>query len=80
MSRFNKLSHSLWYCKYHIVWTPKYRYRILKGEIKREVENCIRMFSAQKQCRIDELNVQEDHVHVIIDVPPKISISQIVGI
>ena len=41
---------------------------------QKEVENCIRMFSSQKQCKIQELNIQEDHVHVIIDVPPKISI------
>ena len=47
MSRFNKLSHSLWFCKNHIVWTPKYRYRISKGEIKREVENCSRIPSLQ---------------------------------
>ena len=79
MSRFLKLSHSIWYCKYHIVWTPKYRYRVLTGSIKEEVEHCIRTFALQKQCSLDELNVQSDHVHVIIDVPPKHSISEIVG-
>ena len=80
MSRFNKLSHAIWYCKYHIVWTPKYRYRILKGAIKEEVENCLRMFSEQKRCKLESINVQENHVHIIIDVPPKESISDIVGI
>ncbi len=80
MSRFSKLSHAIWYCKYHIVWTPKYRYRILSGEVKEEVENCVRMFSEQKRCTLDSMNVQPDHVHVILDVPPKVSISEIVGV
>ena len=54
MSRFKKLSHAVWYCNYHIIWTPKYRYRILKGEIKKEVEYCINAFSTQKGCEIVE--------------------------
>jgi len=80
MSRFKKLSHAVWHCTYHIVWTPKYRYRILKGEIKNEVEYCIRMFSSQNGCTIEELNVQLDHVHLLIMVPPKVSISNLLGI
>jgi putative transposase len=52
----------------------------LDGKIKIEVEHCLRSFSKQKGCIIDELNVQIDHVHLIIKVPPKISISDIVGI
>ncbi|MFP4397913.1 MAG: IS200/IS605 family transposase [Desulfonatronovibrio sp.] len=80
MSRFKKLSHAIWHCTYHIVWTPKYRYRILKGEIKDEVEYCIRMFSSQKGCIIEELNIQIDHVHLMIMVPLEISISDLMGI
>ena len=80
MSRFNKLSHAVWYCCYHIVWTPKYRYRVLKGEIKTEVEHCLKMFSSQKGCEIIELNVQEDHVHLLLLVPPKVSISDLLGV
>lgn len=79
MSRFKKQSHTLWHCTYHIVWTPKYRYRILKGKIKDEVEQCIRLFSEQKGCEVEELNVQEDHVHLLVKVPPKVSISDLVG-
>jgi putative transposase len=52
----------------------------LKGEIKDEVEYCIRMFSSQKGCIIEELNVQTDHVHLMVMVPPKISISDLMGI
>lgn len=80
MSRFKKLSHSLWHCQYHMVWTPKYRLRILEGEIGKEVCDCIRTFSEQKKCEIIELNVQKEHVHLIVMVPPKLSISDYMGI
>ena len=80
MSRFQKLSQTLWCCQYHIVWVPKYRFRILKGDVAREVANCIRAFSEQKKCKIVELNVQIDHVHLLVKVPPKISISDFMGI
>ena len=79
MSRFRRLSHSIWHCSYHIIWTPKYRYRILKGEIKTEVDNCIRSFAEKKKCTVLELNVQEDHVHLLVLIPPKISVSDLVG-
>ena len=79
MSRFRKLTQSIWHCQYHIVWVPKYRYRILEGRVGVEVQNCIRSFSHQKSCEIIELNVRVDHVHVLAMVPPKIAISDYVG-
>ena len=79
MSRFYRLSHSIWYCHYHIVWVPKYRFRILKGAVKTETEKCIREFSVHSKCVLEELNVQEDHVHLLVKVPPKLSISDYVG-
>jgi len=79
MSRFRKLSHTLWHCNYHIVWTPKYRYRILQGEIKKEVENCLNQFVDRQGGIIEELNVQKDHIHLLVSVPPKVSISNFVG-
>ena len=79
MSRFKKLSHTLWHCTYHIIWTPKYRYRILKDEVESEINRCIRQFSSQKGCFVEELNIQPDHVHLLVRVPPKISISSYVG-
>lgn len=80
MSRFRKLSQTLWHCQYHIVWVPKYRYRILEGKIAIEVSNCIRAFTEQKHSEIVELNIQNDHVHLLVMVPPKVSISDYVGI
>jgi len=79
MSRFRKLSHTLWHCQYHIVWVPKYRFKILTGKVAAEVERCIRAFSEQKKCEVVELNVQVDHIHLIVMVPPKISISDFVA-
>jgi putative transposase len=79
MSRFKKLSQTLWHCQYHIVWVPKYRYRILSGKIAKQVEECIRAFSQQQGGEIIELNVQVDHVHLLAMVPPKVSISGYVG-
>ena len=79
MSRFQKLSQTIWHCQYHIVWVPKYRFKILTGEVDKEVEICIRAFSEQKSCQVVELNVQVDHVHLLAMVPPKISISDYVG-
>ena len=49
MSRFRKLSHTIWHCHYHIVWVPKYRFRILTGNVKEEVNRCIRAFSEQQK-------------------------------
>ena len=60
MSRFRKLTQTIWHCQYHIVWVPKYRYRVLSGQIAEEVNKCIRGFSEQKKCEIIELNVQID--------------------
>ena len=80
MSRFRKLSQTIWHCQYHIMWTPKYRYRILTDQLSLDVDSCIRAFSDQLKCEITELNVQIDHVHLLVMVPPKISISDYVGI
>jgi len=79
MSRFFKLSQTIWHCQYHIVWVPKYRYKILTGKLGQEVERCIRAFSEQQGCSIIELNVQMDHVHLLVMVPPKVSISGFMG-
>ena len=80
MSRFKKLSHSLWHCQYHLVWVPKYRHKILTGQVGNEVGNCIKAFSDQKNVEIVEMNIQPDHIHLITMIPPKISVSDYCGI
>ena len=80
MSKFKKLSHVIYRCDYHIVWTPKYRFRILEGIIKRQLEKDIEMLLEWIGCEKKELNIQIDHVHLIVSVPPKVSISRLMGI
>jgi putative transposase len=63
-----------------VVWTPKYRLSILEGDVAIEVASCIRVFSEQKDCEVVELNVRHDHVHLVVMVPPKVSISEFMGI
>ena len=79
-STFKKLAHTLYECKYHIVFCPKYRFRILKGEIgeysRREFYSLVKQ---KDLVEILELNIQEDHVHAIMSIPPKYSVSNIMG-
>ena len=79
MSRFIKIAHVLWHCQYHLIWVPKYRYKIMEGEMKFELNRSIRQFCEQKHCIVQELNIQSDHVHMIVLVPPKVSISDLMG-
>jgi putative transposase len=79
MSRFRKLSQTIGHCQYHIVWVPKYRFRVLRGKVAEEVDKCVRIFSEQQGCEVVELNIQFDHVHVLVMVPPKVSISDYIG-
>ncbi len=78
--RFRKLSHSLYECKYHIVFCPKYRYRILQDEVAEYVKQEIYRLARQKDgVEILELNVQPDHVHLLLWIPPKYAISNFMG-
>jgi len=75
MSRFQKLSHVIWFCQYHIVFVPKYRYRVLTEDIGKFVYQSIYAHTERSGCEVIELNVQADHVHLLVKVPPKVSIS-----
>ena len=79
MSRFRKLSQARWHCQYHIVWTPKYRFRVLEGLVAQEVHNCIQVFCGRLGCEVVELNIQKEHIHLLVMVPPKVSISNLLG-
>ena len=78
--KYRKLSHSIYYCKYHIVWTPKYRLRLLRDILADMVEDKIRTISEWKDVEVIGLNVQPDHVHLVCSIPPKLSISSYMGI
>ena len=77
MSRFRKASHVLWHCHYHLIWTPKYRYRVLKGKVAAEVKRCILLFCDKRGVVVDTLSIQPDHIHLLVYVPPKVSISKL---
>jgi len=79
MSELKKLAHAVWNCKYHLIWCPKYRFRILKGDVKQSVEEIINQLCEWKKLEILEMNVQEDHVHLVLSIPPKLSVSSVVG-
>ena len=80
MSKYKKLSHVVYKCEYHIVWTPKYRFRILTGGEKELIEEDIKRLSEWKGCEVEEMNVQIDHVHLVVLIPPKVSVSFFMGI
>ena len=73
------LSHTKWNCKYHIVFAPKYRRQVIYGKIKQDVGIMLRKLCAYKQVEIIEAEVCKDHIHMLVTIPPKYSVSQIVG-
>lgn len=79
MSKHKKQGHVVFKCDYHLVWVPKYRYRILVGDIAKRVDRDIRQLSEFLECEVIELNVQSDHVHAVVSIPPKVSVSQYMG-
>ena len=79
MNRFKKLAHVVWDFKYHIVWCPKYRFRILKGDIAKSIREIIRQLCEWRQIEILAGNVQTDHVHLVISFPPKYSVAEVTG-
>ena len=79
MKYLQKLAHAVWDCKYHIIWCPKYRFRILKGDVAKSVGEIVQQLCEWKKLEILEHNVQLDHVHFVLSIPPKYSISEVVG-
>jgi putative transposase len=80
MGKFRKLTHVYYKCDYHIVFTPKYRFRVLEGLVKAMVDHDIPVISQWKEVEIMEQNVQKDHVHIVCSIPPKVSVSDYMGI
>lgn len=78
--RFRKLSHSIYECKYHIVFCPKYRYRIFTDEIGTYTSQQIyQLLHRKEDIEVLELNVQPDHIHLVVSIAPKYAISSIMG-
>jgi len=79
MDDSKSLSHSRWECKYHIVFIPKYRRKILFGEIRRELGETFRSLARRKESEVLEGHLMRDHVHMLISIPPKYAVAQVVG-
>ena len=79
MNDIGRLRHSVWECKDHVVWIPKCRRKVLYGQLRRELGEVFHELARQKECRIEEGHLQPDHVHVLMSVPPKYAVAQVVG-
>ena len=79
MTDTNSLAHTKWNCKYHIVFAPKYRRKIFYGEMKAEIGKILRELCEWKQVNIIEAEVCHDHIHMLVEIPPKMSVSSFVG-
>jgi putative transposase len=79
MDTLASLNHSVWDCKYHVVFIPKCRRRTLYGELRRHLGEVFRQLALQKESRIDEGHLLVDHVHMLIAIPPKYAVAQVVG-
>ncbi len=80
MGRFKKLSHTIYECKYHVVFCPKYRHRIFTGEIREYAKQQVYVLCKQKELvEVLELNLQGDHIHLVMSIPPKYAVSGIMG-
>ncbi len=79
MREVNSLNHTRWECKYHIVFIPKYRRKAIFGEIRRELGEVFHRLARQKERLIEEDHLMRDHVHLMISIPPKYAVAQVVG-
>jgi putative transposase len=79
MREVSSLNHTRWECKYHIVFIPKYRRRVIFGEVRKELGTVFHELASHRGCRIEEGHLMPDHVHMMISIPPKYSVSQVVG-
>ena len=79
MDDYESLCHSVWECKYHVVFIPKCRKKALYGELRRNLGEVFRTLAKQKESEVMEGHLMPDHVHMLISIPPKYSVAQVVG-
>ena len=79
MNEYQTLSHTKWECKYHVVFIPKYRRKVLYGQVRQYLGEVLRELARQKESRIEEGHLQADHVHMLLSIPPKYAVAQVVG-
>ncbi len=79
MDELESLSHTKWECKYHVVFIPKYRRKVLYQELRRHLGEVFRSLAKRKESEIAEGHLRPDHVHMMIAIPPKYAVSQVIG-
>jgi putative transposase len=79
MKNSNSLSHTKWDCKYHLVWIPKYRKKVLYGNLRKHLGDVFKELASHRESQIHEGHLMGDHIHMLISIPPKYSVSQVVG-
>jgi putative transposase len=79
MSKYKTLQHTEWDCKYHVIFIPKYRRKVLYGQIRRELGDVFRRLARQKESEIEAGHLVADHVHMMISIPPKYAVAQVIG-
>ena len=79
MKDIKSLAHSKWNCKYHIVFAPKYRRQVIYGKLKAEIGKILRKLCEQKEVEIIEAEACPDHIHMLVSIPPSMSVAEFVG-
>ena len=79
MDETESLAHAKWECKYHVVWIPKYRRQALYAELRKHLGPVLRELARQRECVVEEGHLHPDHVHMLLSIPPKYAVSQVLG-
>ena len=79
MDDIESLTHAKWECKYHVVWIPKYRRKALYGELRKHLGPVLRELARQRECVVEEGHLNLDHVHMLLSIPPKYAVAQVLG-
>ena len=79
MEDYKRMSHTKWQCKYHIIFIPKCRRKVLYGVVRRELGEVFHRLAEHKDCKIEEGHIMPDHVHMLISIPPKYAVSAVIG-
>ena len=79
MDSAQSLSHTKWECKYHVVWIPKCRQKVLYGRLRQHLGELLKDLAKQQGCQILEGHLRPDHIHILLSIPPKVSVSKVIG-
>ena len=79
MNNIQSIRHTVWECKYHLVWIPKCRKKVLYGQLRQYLGEILRELASQRESRVEEGHLRPDHVHMLVSIPPKYAVSDVVG-